>query len=154
MGIFLGKNHSIFLIWILTFCSTGFAVAEQPHLPFQVIVNPSNPITSVDQKFLAQAFLKKAVLWPNSDSDQEVIQPVDLAPESPTRHQFSERVLSRSVTGVKNYWQQAIFSGRDVPPPELPSDEEVINYVVSHEGSIGYVSNQAKTHDVKVVTIK
>ena len=46
------------------------------------------------------------------------IRPVDLRPNAATRRLFSERMLRRSVAAVRSYWQQRIFSGRGVPPPE------------------------------------
>ena len=103
---------------------------------YVVIVNPDNPTTSVDRQFLADAFLKKVSTWGNGD----VIRPVDLPPGSPVRQQFTEEVLHRSIPEVKGYWQQRIFSGRDVPPPELDKDEEVVEYVLHHGGAVGYVS--------------
>src|SRR3982750_1185614 len=86
--------------------------------PFVVIVHPQNAYTSLDRSYVTDAFLKKTTRWPNGD----VIKPVDLAGDSAVREKFSNDVLKRSVAAVKSYWQQIIFSGRDVPPPELPSD--------------------------------
>ena len=60
---------------------------------------------------------------------------------------------------MKNYWQQLIFSGQDVPPPELKTDDEVIQYVIKNPNSIGYVSSGSTSTDspengVKMVDIK
>ena len=104
---------------------------------FSVIVNAQNPVDSLDRKFLSDIFFKKITHWP----EDGVVQPVDLKQDAPARSKFSEEVLNRSVIGVKNYWQQLIFSGRDVPPPELKTDDEVIQYVLKNTGSIGYVSS-------------
>ncbi len=116
---------------------------------YRVIVNRTNPLTTVDRPFIAEAFLKKTTRWPNG----ETIHPVDLAADAPERARFSSEVLGRTVAAVKNYWQQAIFSGRDVPPLELGTSEEVINYVVKHSGAIGYVAAGADLAAVKVVTV-
>lgn len=116
-------------------------------LAYRVIVNPANPATSLDHRFLTDAFLKKTTRWPGG----ELIRPVDLAPESATRRRFSDDVLSRSVAAVKSYWQQMIFSGRAVPPPELDSDEEVIRYVAKYAGAVGYISGTSDASGVKVV---
>jgi hypothetical protein len=55
---------------------------------------------------------------------------------------------------VRSYWQQLIFSGRDVPPPELDSDADVVKYVSKHAGAIGYVSGNGDLAGVKVVIVK
>ena len=69
------------------------------------------------------------------------------------RRIFSERVLKRSVAAVRNYWQQRIFSGRDVPPPEVEGDEAVVAYVAEHPGAVGYVSLGAKLGDTREIPI-
>jgi ABC-type phosphate transport system substrate-binding protein len=117
---------------------------------FRVIVNPSNATTVVERRFLAEAFLKKTTRWP----DGSVIRPVDLDAESAVRRRFSEDVLGRSVSAVKNYWQQIVFSGRDLPPAELDTDDEVVQFVVKHEGAVGYVSGTANVDRVKTLTMK
>lgn len=115
--------------------------------PFHLIVNPTNPASTVDRAFVAQAFLKKVRHWP----DGQTILPVDLARDSTVRRQWSLDLLGRSVEAVKNYWQQLIFAGRDLPPPELPSDTEVVTYVLHNPGAIGYVSGVAPLHGAKVL---
>jgi len=114
----------------------------------KIIVHPNRP-SQVERAFLADAFLKNVTRW----SDDEAIRPVDQRADSPTRRRFSESVLKRSVAAVKTYWQQRIFSGRGVPPPELDSDEAVVRYVESHEGAVGYVSGATPTGKTKVVTV-
>jgi ABC-type phosphate transport system substrate-binding protein len=122
--------------------------AEPP--PFLVIVQEGNPNVVLDRSVLAEAFLKKTTRWPSGD----VIKPVDLPPDSPAREHFSREVVKRSVAAVKSYWQQIIFSGRDVPPLEVASDDEVIKYVQTHHGAIGYVSGGAHLAGVKTVSVR
>jgi ABC-type phosphate transport system substrate-binding protein len=128
----------------------GASVSAEPRSAYEVIVNPGNSIATVDRQLLADAFLKKTTEWP----DGETMKPVDLAPASPIRSRFSEEVIHRSVSEVKGYWQQRIFSGRDTPPPELDSDEEVVQYVLKHRGGVGYVSASAALGGARVVGVR
>jgi ABC-type phosphate transport system substrate-binding protein len=125
-------------------------MAPVPPAPRVVIVNPSNATASVDRKFLEDAFLKKISRWPNDDS----IRPVDLPGNSPVRRRFTSEVLGRSVEAVKGYWQQRIFSGRDVPPPELDSDADVVQFVLRHAGAVGYISGGASLNGSRVLTVR
>jgi len=125
------------------------ALAEGP-AEFRVIVHPSSPLRSADRGLVADAFLKKVTRWGNG----EPIRPVDLHADNRARRRFSEAVLKRSVGAVRSYWQQRIFSGRDVPPPELESDESVIAFVGKYEGAIGYVSAGAKLLGVRELSIE
>jgi ABC-type phosphate transport system substrate-binding protein len=127
--------------------------ASQPEPPrpgFRVIVHPEMSVQSLERRTLSEMFLKKITRWPGGDA----IQPVDLAPGSRTRHAFSEDVVGRTVASVKSYWQQIIFTGRGLPPPELADDAAVIDYVLRHTGSIGYVSGTASVGAARVVTIR
>jgi ABC-type phosphate transport system substrate-binding protein len=118
--------------------------------PFIVIVNAQNATSSLSRKFVGDAFLKKVTRWPNG----EVIKPVDLPASSTTRARFSDDILNRSVSSVKSYWQQIIFSGRDVPPPELATEAEVVKYVASNPNAIGYVSGGTALSGVKTVALE
>lgn len=117
---------------------------------FVIIVNRSNPSSELGSVFVAEAFLKKTTRWSNGES----IRPVDLPADSFVRRRFSDGVLKRSVAAVRSYWQQRIFTGRDVPPPELDSDEAVVRYVAKYPGGIGYVAPGSQGDGVKVVLLR
>jgi ABC-type phosphate transport system substrate-binding protein len=123
------------------------AAANEPPA-FRVIVHASNPARSISSGLLADLFLKKSTRWGNG----EAARPLDQRPNSAVRRAFSQNVLKRTVTAVRSYWQQRIFSGRDVPPPEVDSDESVVNYVSSNPGAVGYVSPGAKLGSTKELT--
>ena len=55
---------------------------------------------------------------------------------------------------MRSYWQQVIFSGRDVPPPELSGDGSVLEDVKIHAGAVGYVSGGASTAGAKVLAVR
>jgi ABC-type phosphate transport system substrate-binding protein len=129
----------------------GRSTAQAEAVPdFRIIVHPENPATSFTRDFLTDAFLKRTTRW----GDGETLRPVDQRSTSAVRQKFSDAVLRRSIAAVKNYWQQRIFSGRDLPPPELDSDEAVVSYVTSHRGALGYVSGGAKLDKAKPVTVQ
>lgn len=130
----------------------GFAFGAFAETPasYVIIVNPSNPQAAASRHFLSDVFLKKNTRWQNG----EVIRPVDQDPDSAVRRKFSEEVLNRSVTAVRSYWQQVIFSGRDVPPPELASDAEVVSYVLKNAGAVGYVARSANLNGAKVISVQ
>jgi ABC-type phosphate transport system substrate-binding protein len=142
----------VFVLVALALAMPRGTVSAQgsPTPAYVVIVHPSNPEATLQRAFVEDAFLKKSTRWANN----EAIRPVDLSPDSPVRRRFSEELLKRSVEAVRIYWQQIIFAGRDIPPPELDSDEEVVKYVLKHPGGIGYVSGTANAGGAKIVTVK
>jgi ABC-type phosphate transport system substrate-binding protein len=126
------------------------AVSAADDPPFVVIVNAKNPVTKIDKKTVADAFLKKITRW----SDDTAILPVDQSKSASVRARFTQDVLDRSVAAINRYWSQMLFSGRGVPPPELDSDAAVIKYVTNHASAIGYVAGSADVKGTKVVQIR
>ena len=129
--------------------SAAAVAAESRRSAYVLITHPGNPVSRLDRKFVAEIFLRRATRWP----DDTAVHPVDLGPDAPVRSRFSQEILSRSVASVRSYWQQQIFSGQGLPPPELADDDAVVSYVLSHPGAIGYVTvgtglNGARTVDV------
>ena len=116
----------------------------------RVIVNPQNAAGAVERKFLTDVFLKKITRWGN----MEAIRPVDQRGDAPVRASFTVAIMRRSVEAVKTYWQQAVFSGRDIPPPELDSDDDVVRYVLRNPGGVGYVSGQTDLHGARVLVVR
>ena len=137
------------LLTVAAFAATEHAAAENAP-EFRIIVHPENPSASLEREFLADVYLKRVTRW----SDGQTVYPVDQHAAATVRQRFSDAVLKRSVTAVKRYWQQRIFSGRELPPPELDSDEAVVSYVLKHRGAIGYVSGMAKVERAKTVTVR
>ena len=150
----IGRWYAVALVLAAAFTwapgRSGPAPVAASGTLYRVVVNPANPVTAVDRKFLADVFLKKITRWEGGDS----ARPVDLRPDAAARQQFSDEVLRRSVGAVKAYWQQLVFSGRDVPPPEVDTDEQVIRYVLRFTGGVGYVSGAANLDRVKPISIK
>ncbi len=134
-------------LWSLAFSHP--VVVADPSPEYVLIAHPGNPTTRVSRDFVAKAFLKRVTRW----DDGETIRPVDQSLGARARRAFSVAVLSRSAEAMRSYWQQRIFSGRDVPPPELASDDDVIRYVGATKGALGYISARANARDAKVLTV-
>jgi ABC-type phosphate transport system substrate-binding protein len=134
---------------ILLALAAGPASADPARPPYVLIVHPGSRPQALDRKFLAEVFLRRTTRWP----DDTPILPVDLAPDTRARARFSQDVLARSVASVRSYWQQRIFSGQGLPPPELGDDDAVVSYVLSHPGAIGYVSSGTPLNGAMLVEV-
>ena len=142
------RRRVLWVLATLALAGSGARASESPP-DFKVIVHAARPETRVPRAFLADVFLKNVTRW----SDDETIRPVDQRPNNAVRRRFSEAVLKRSVAAVKTYWQQRIFSGRGVPPPELDTDEAVVRWVEDHPGAVGYISGTAAAGRARVVAV-
>ncbi|MFY9259246.1 MAG: hypothetical protein WAO71_01920 [Gallionella sp.] len=55
------------------------------------------------------------------------------------RDRFLRRFLNQDDSKYIAYWTVRRFSGKGIPPPEVSSTVEVINFVKSTPGGIGYI---------------
>lgn len=130
--------------------ASGLTGVRAETQPFLVVVNADNILTEISAEDLSKIFLGKTDEW----DDGTAVEPVDLVADAPARSAFTKLVHGRSVSEVKTFWQRQIFSGRDVPPYEADSEEEVLKFVGSSTGSVGYVSAEAELPaGIKVLTI-
>lgn len=140
------RTHSILLALVV---SLGWHAAAHA-AGYKIIVNSANETSSFAKKELSQLFMKKTAKW----GDGTPVVPVDQTEKSSARERFTQEVHGKSVAAVKSYWQQQIFSGRDVPPVEKGSDAQVVAFVKQNAGAIGYVGESADTAGVKVVGVQ
>jgi hypothetical protein len=122
------------------------APSPEPQDAYKIIVNPSNPTSSVSRSQLSRMFLDPST-W---DNGQPVL-PVDLNPASPLRELFSTSVHGMPTAAVVARWTNAAAAGRRIPVT-LNSDADVIQYVKLKLGAIAYVSAAADVSGVKVVS--
>jgi ABC-type phosphate transport system substrate-binding protein len=117
---------------------------------FTVVVQASNPATSLARQELSRIFLKQATTW----RDGSPVVPVDQVDTSSARVAFCKAVHGRDISAVKSFWQRQIFSGVAVPPLEKTSDDGVLNFVRATRGAVGYVkAGTPLGSGVKAVTI-
>ncbi len=117
---------------------------------FKVVVNNGVHAESLSKKSVSDLLMKKTAKWDGG----EAVVPVDQIEASAVRSDFSRAVHGKPTAAVKSYWNQQIFSGRELPPVEKPSDADVIAFVRSTPGAIGYVSESASTEGVRVVAVQ
>ena len=116
---------------------------------FVVVAHPSLQVDVVKKYVVQRVFLKQA------DRVGGVrVTPVDQSVGSSVRDAFSKRVVRQPVLEVRRYWQHQLWAGGERPPETRTSDEEVLEFVRTTPGGIGYVSAAADTFGVKVLTLK
>jgi ABC-type phosphate transport system substrate-binding protein len=113
----------------------GAAPVVTADASFRVIVHPQVKGNQIPRAALSSIFLKQAPRW----GDGSAALPVDQSVRSSVRLAFSNDVLQQGIVQVQVYWQRRMAAGQ-VPPPVKTSDEEIISFVASTPGAIGYVS--------------
>jgi hypothetical protein len=106
---------------------------------FVVVISEKNPVSTISRAELGLMFLMCEPLWPKGMK----VRPVDLPGDSPTRKEFSLKVLGKDARAVMAHWQRLLFSGDGVPPRVVPSQREALEFVASNPGGICYASVDA-----------
>jgi ABC-type phosphate transport system substrate-binding protein len=124
-------------------------IGAQDASSYKLIVHPSNPATQMTRLQVGEIFLKKNKRWP----DGHPVSPVEPSGKSPVRQRFTLEMYGKQVIAISAYWQQMIFSGKGIPPPERATDAEVVAFVRDTPGAVGYVWSGTDLSGVKVVAI-
>lgn len=103
--------------------------------PFRVIVHPQLKGSQIHRAALSSIFLKQAPRW----GDGSEVRPVDQSVRSSVRGAFCGEVHRQGIAEVQIYWQRKMARGV-TPPPVKTSDQEIVAFVASTPGAIGYVS--------------
>jgi ABC-type phosphate transport system substrate-binding protein len=116
---------------------------------FVVIANPDTEASTIDRGFLRDAFLKKATSWHGV-----TVRPVDLSSRYAARERFTRDVIKKTPAQLRSYWNQQIFSGKGVPPPEVETAAAVVRYVSATRGAVGYVPAGTDVGSAKVIGLR
>ena len=137
---------------VVLFVGLGILAAHsdaQDASAYKVIVNTSNQTAPLSRLKVGEMFLKKAPRWP----DGTPVMPVEPSAKTPTRQRFTLEIYGKQIIAISAYWQQMIFSGKAIPPPEKSTDADVVAYVRDTPGGIGYVWAGTDTSTVRVVAV-
>ena len=126
------------------------AAAQTGDGHYKVIVNVNNPAAALMASELSRIYLGTANVWP----DRTLVLAIDQPEGSPVHASFVREILGKDSISLSRYWEQAIFSGRAVPPRKLVNDLAIVDFVRSNPGAIAYVSaSTVLPPDTKVLRI-
>jgi hypothetical protein len=100
-----------------------------------VVANVDKPIS------LSKSEVKAIFMGGATSYDLNAIA---LTAENKTRAIFNARIIGMTESRIQSYWAQMRFSGRQKPPREFDNEEQLINYLVEHKGTVSYVSSDVE----------
>jgi ABC-type phosphate transport system substrate-binding protein len=103
-----------------------------------VIVNPAAAPISKEQ--LADLYLARS----------SALIPIDQAASSAIYVEFYKKATGRDSAQVKAIWSRILFTGRGVPPKQLPDSEAVKKAVAANPKAVGYIEKSAVDASIKV----
>lgn len=115
------------LLMLLALLATGTGLAQD------IVVFAHRDMPKSDAVTLKRLFTGRIV-----SISQQSARPVNLAPGHPLRLVFLEKLLGQDEREYTGYWLVRRYVGKGAPPIEFASVEELINFVVSTPGAVGY----------------
>ncbi|NOY63240.1 MAG: phosphate ABC transporter substrate-binding protein [Gammaproteobacteria bacterium] len=134
---------AVIVLSLLFMVITGQAVAD-----VAVVANKGIGVDSISAKEAKKVWLGKTKSLGGTS-----VKPADLPKGNASRDHFYSHVVKKSEKKLKAYWAKIVFSGKGSPPKPLGSDAEVVSWVASTPGAVGYVDSTAADDSVKVLMV-
>lgn len=138
------KKTILFIVVYVCVC----AVAAQAGTVI-VIGNKGVGLSSVSRVEIQQIFLGKAITWSDGKKVTPVIQNAGRVQEG-----FLKNFLGKTPAQFDTFWKQAIFTGTGRPPKSVASDADVVQFVGSTDGAVGYIDSDTPLGDTKKLEVK
>jgi ABC-type phosphate transport system substrate-binding protein len=111
-----------------------------------VVMIGHESLGTMDGELLRRIYTGRVVLVQGKS-----IQPVNLKTGNGSRDLFIRTVIKQSDDDYVAYWIVRRAIGKGTPPLELKSDQEVLDYVRSTPGAIGYIDEAHSTSGVNIL---
>jgi hypothetical protein len=125
------------------------AIAQVKDQAFVVIVHPSNKFDALSRSKLSFLFLRKVSRWPWGAE----VEPVDLAPNQPARHEFMRQVLRTNERDLDQYWIDQTATRGVSRPVQMTGAAEARSVVAMRPGAIAYIPAAELDRTVKVLRV-
>ncbi len=112
------------------------------------ICNTSAPFDSITKTEIKEIFLGRKLNW---TPDKEITFVILKKPEIYT--QFTRNYVKKTRSQFHSYWRLMLFTGRAMMPDSFNTEKEIVDYVATTDGAIGYVSSMTKVKNVKILTV-
>jgi hypothetical protein len=79
-----------------------------------------------------------------------VLTPIDQTVGSSIYVEFYKKATGRDLAQIKAIWSRILFTGRGLPPKQLPDSTAVKKAVAANLNAVGYIEKSALDASVKV----
>ncbi len=142
------KRITRILISLLLLSSATLASANV-RAEIYLVVSESSPIQTISRKEAIDLFTGRT----RSVAGAGVTQLFDLSRDSQQRAQFYESLTGKSLAQINSYWSRLMFSGQNMPPQVLPSEDVMIEILRTNPNGLGYLSQRPSAAGLRTVLI-
>jgi ABC-type phosphate transport system substrate-binding protein len=138
------------LIYLIIFLSLNIPDKSFSENSFVVIINKSNPLSSINMEELRSIFKMERKFW--KDGKKIVLGLISYKDERSKI--FNKLVYKMDEGALKKFWFNKIFKGQLTSTPiTLDNLEESIKFVQNNPGAISYTNKSNNIDSVKVLSV-
>ena len=124
-----------------------FSISIAAAADVDIICNKSMTENTLHRSEIKDIFLGKKSKW----SDGKKIVFVTLK-ESKVHNAFLRKFIGKTAYQYAIYWKKMVFTGKGSLPRSLTKEKDLVDFVASMKGAIGYVSSETAKDGVKIVS--
>jgi ABC-type phosphate transport system substrate-binding protein len=128
------------LIWI---CFTSFAAADSV-----IILNKSIAVENINADLINQIYHGKKSRW---ESGEKIV--ITALNSGEAHEDFLRKYIKKNPEQFSTYWKKMFFTGNGVPPKSFSSQTEMMEFVSTTKGAIGYVDDSLPNDDVIILKL-
>ena len=134
------------LIFLLLF---PLLIMETASADILIITNKNVAEDSMTQDDIKNIFLGKKSKWHDNTKVHFVVS------DNPDLNKmFLKSYVKKTPKQFKAYWKNMVFTGQGKKPKEFKSTEELLKYVETTDGAIGYVDADTTVVNVKTISVQ
>lgn len=142
MNPMTGRYLLTALLALLTVPVTAPAMAD-----LVVVVNAGSGVERLSRDEVINIFLGRYRVLPSGLLALPIDQPASL----PLKAQFYRKLVDKDLAEINAYWARLTFSGKTSPPHQAASSAEVMAWLASNRGAIGYVDRSMVDARLRIV---
>lgn len=141
-------RRSAILLALTVWCVLFTCADAAPAGDFVVIVHPQNPQNQISAADLRQIFTGKKTSWGDGVRIELITQD-----DTKVHETFTRTILMKSPLQFAMYWKKLFFTGQGIPPDAVAADRDVLSFVSSRRGAIGYIAPASLDGAVKALEV-
>jgi len=139
-----------FLLPSATVAETVSATASIANSPVVAITSSTYDPGDVSRNTLRAIFLMRYAKW----EDGMPVKVYVFSDTDPNHEMFTKEILRFLPRQLRQAWDRQVFSGLGQYPEQVLSVQEMLKKVKATPGSVGYLSMQEVTKDVRILQIR
>jgi ABC-type phosphate transport system substrate-binding protein len=141
------KSLGVFLFLAIAGMALSF---PGPSLASDLVMigNRSVPVSELSQEDIQNIYLGKKKNW---DNGMKIM--VATLVDGAVTDKFLKDYVKKNSNTFDTYWKKQIFTGGGKPPVKFDKEKDLVEYVSSNKGALGYVSSQSVSENVKIILV-